>query len=79
MAAQHRDNIKKTLKTLDKNRTNTIIISDANYIKLPISDDVKSGLNKIFDNVCSNVILLKRNRISAVETRNRAIAVIRNI
>ncbi|MCQ2957676.1 MAG: hypothetical protein MJ180_02115 [Candidatus Gastranaerophilales bacterium] len=48
-------NIKKTLKTLDKNRTNTIIISDANYIKLPISDDVKSGLNKIFDNVVIEV------------------------
>ncbi len=43
------NNFKKMLKKLDKKRDYTIVITDANYIGIPIDTDTKNILSKVFD------------------------------
>ena len=42
-------NIKKMLKTLDVDRTKTIIAGDISYIGIEINPDARKAINKIFD------------------------------
>ncbi|MCR4880989.1 MAG: hypothetical protein K6A44_03445 [bacterium] len=44
-------NIRKALKTLDGNRSKTIIISDVSYTGIEINKDARKALNKILDKI----------------------------
>ena len=44
-------NIRKALKTLDKTRTKTIIVSDISYIGLAINPDARKTINRIIDKI----------------------------
>ena len=44
-------NIRKSLKTLDKARTKTIIVSDISYIGIAINPDARKTINKIIDKI----------------------------
>lgn len=57
----HDKNIKKLLKTLDKKRDFTIMISDINYIGLPVDSEIKEILSKIFDKAIIQVFKDKEN------------------
>ena len=56
-------NIKKLIKNLDKNRDYTIVITNIEYIGLPIDEDIK----KIFDKVFDKTIIQIFNRNNGIE------------